>query len=845
MLNLHFSAFTSITGSLLALLGTSIVIWFLVRLKRQKIWLPTLRVIEEERKQVPKLTFVPPPLLSFLMFLLAALVMAFFTLKPTRTIEADKSPKGENYHVLVDLSPSVARDLDMSTYSQRIDSMVRSIGKENSITISTSHGDTVAFSEDMNLQKYLTDLGFHRSGIKISKWMAKYLQAGQKIDKLIIVSDADLHSWKDFNWTFLKENTDFFYYPSHFEDSSRPVNFFVNKAEFTSAPFSPTIDWEIEILANQPLENDVSGTLKVAYGQNVLKETPWYMQAGTRQTQVKVDWPETSLNSRMLANEQFLKWELVVNDGLAMDNTYFTSASGIKQELLVISHPIGENFLDNPNHHISTSLETLGFKVRAFDKAPDENFDYEHYPLWILLGGLDSEGTSFCPSINGDQGLSKGGVTKIWLAPHGENSNYSYLCKCLTQLSGITSEFCSDVRSREDWIAALTSFDAKQVGGNVGKALESIAWKYVPRDKGVEILAFTVPLRPFAGTNISYLKFPLFIKNVLEWQNVIKSGELEKKDLIPRIDDISTAADVVEPTNVPMGESLLATLESESLPPLWYPGDSNAAENLSAGQFKSDPTFWIKICIAVVALASVIEAIGKFFFLAAKARRKRAAAGAAVVLLAFGFSDDGSASIYLNMVGYPKTEYSSAFIAKEVSGRTSITISDKIYFSDTVQKDTLQHPWIWAFNPHAVTQNGKIKSDLVSWIYRGGLLIIENATSLEELKGLTEGVNQLDGQWQVIPPDHELMRSFHLLDTLPVCENQYWWGYHYDGRLALLAAPFSLANALLTNQRTETCFGTQSHENDVRTFINILMVALTTDYKKDQIHLPEILKRLR
>ena len=36
-----------------------------------------------------------------------------------------------------------------------------------------------------------------------------------------------------------------------------------------------------------------------------------------------------------------------------------------------------------------------------------------------------------------------------------------------------------------------------------------------------------------------------------------------------------------------------------------------------------------------------------------------------------------------------------------------------------------------------------------------------------------------------------------------------------------------------------------SPEKGYRAFINLLMVALTTDYKKDQVHLPEILKRLR
>ena len=41
------------------------------------------------------------------------------------------------------------------------------------------------------------------------------------------------------------------------------------------------------------------------------------------------------------------------------------------------------------------------------------------------------------------------------------------------------------------------------------------------------------------------------------------------------------------------------------------------------------------------------------------------------------------------------------------------------------------------------------------------------------------------------------------------------------------------------------CSGGPTGEQATRAFVNLLMVALATDYKKDQIHLPEILKRLR
>ncbi len=57
--------------------------------------------------------------------------------------------------------------------------------------------------------------------------------------------------------------------------------------------------------------------------------------------------------------------------------------------------------------------------------------------------------------------------------------------------------------------------------------------------------------------------------------------------------------------------------------------------------------------------------------------------------------------------------------------------------------------------------------------------------------------------------------------------------------------PFSLLEAIQDQSNKPSCIADISTETLDRIFINILMATLTTDYKKDQVHLPEILKRLR
>jgi hypothetical protein len=100
------------------------------------------------------------------------------------------------------------------------------------------------------------------------------------------------------------------------------------------------------------------------------------------------------------------------------------------------------------------------------------------------------------------------------------------------------------------------------------------------------------------------------------------------------------------------------------------------------------------------------------------------------------------------------------------------------------------------------------------------------------------------------------MRSFYLLDALPSCGSSIWHQFSFDGRVAAVALPVRLTKSLQDGGGS-ACPGepassmqgggraAQSMEMQHRAFVNLLMVALTTDYKKDQVHLPEILKRLR
>jgi hypothetical protein len=109
---------------------------------------------------------------------------------------------------------------------------------------------------------------------------------------------------------------------------------------------------------------------------------------------------------------------------------------------------------------------------------------------------------------------------------------------------------------------------------------------------------------------------------------------------------------------------------------------------------------------------------------------------------------------------------------------------------------------------------------------------------------LMEGTVRPTG-WMSMPPDHEFMRSFYLLNSLPTCKGRPWKIFSFDGRVVAIAAPYSLLSSLQDQPVKWSCESNVTYEQQVRIFVNLLMMAFTTDYKRDQIHLPEILKRLR
>ena len=178
-------------------------------------------------------------------------------------------------------------------------------------------------------------------------------------------------------------------------------------------------------------------------------------------------------------------------------------------------------------------------------------------------------------------------------------------------------------------------------------------------------------------------------------------------------------------------------------------------------------------------------------------------------------------------------------LAHEVQKRTSLELAQTLNLRDSSNFNTA--PWLWVRDLAFVSNDIAI----AQWIRKGGTLVVEGGTA-QTLTAFTERTfGAHTGVWQNIPLDHELMRSFYLLDALPVCNEQRWRGFTFAGRLAIVIIPHRLLAYVRDKGEAVPCLQQTGKEMVTRIFINLLMVALAGDYKKDQVHLPEILKRLR
>jgi len=159
-------------------------------------------------------------------------------------------------------------------------------------------------------------------------------------------------------------------------------------------------------------------------------------------------------------------------------------------------------------------------------------------------------------------------------------------------------------------------------------------------------------------------------------------------------------------------------------------------------------------------------------------------------------------------------------------------------------------------NDQPIPSTTAIKN-IQSYLDLGGTVLIDTRDGSGRLGDLKRLVGQLNiPPLMEIPESHVLTKSFYLLKSYPGrYENGTLWveGQSSNGRDGVSsviigshdwAGAWSELNVISRGQRQYIQGSSKRHELSLRFGVNLIMYALTGNYKADQVHVPHILERL-
>ncbi|MCX6127022.1 MAG: hypothetical protein NTV34_20035 [Proteobacteria bacterium] len=612
------ASFTGIFGvaSVSALAGA--FIWWLIRRRRRQMSIPIIRILDLTQTKLPKVVVRRPPMIPFLAFFVAAVAFVIWTTAPKVQVFANHDPKQLRVHVFVDMSPSVSAHVSVTELARSVSALWTDLKNVSRVTLSTSHGDTIYdIQEASKVEELLQGLSYHRAGVSIGNAIKKHLVQTGEIDRLMIVSDRDQHSWAGFQWKYLVGDTEVFWVNvQHTEDRSVKPNAFINGVHIVSAPGSAVHEWDVDI-SQGGIAKPQEGTLRARKGTETMASTSWKIAEGARGVSIHLSWStvqdEASRSKRSARFEQEpLLWEI--------------TPQGDEGVARIIAEPSGELPLEDPAVGLRTVLQVMGIATERVDftmnsrplnaseseasrpilssaKRLDSDADF-----WIMLGGLGRGVTSFCPTIE-----SEVQPKAVWVVPWSEDVDHRELCECVTRILKMNESNCSDVHERSQWIDWLSASGAKQLGGEVGQKDGAVAFVFQPSERRAnslgrlsELVALTLPLKPSAKFGVSYGRFPVLVRHLVNWKSIAGTGEgAEALADWPRIADLSrsvapaasekvfAASTSLSLSNIPLGESLLEAESLMELPPEWE-SSRLAQQNRGPGKLDSeDPLPWI------------------------------------------------------------------------------------------------------------------------------------------------------------------------------------------------------------------------------------------------------------
>ena len=580
--------FSSIFVSTLSCTLLAVALWFIVRKKYRRVWLPLLSIFAVPSSRLPRLRLRWPPWLPFVCFLCAASAALLYALRPHSLHPMAETKRTLKLYLFIDFSPSLGAYTTLAQYRTFLRDVYTRLRKLGRVTVGTSHGDSMQqFIHPQAFAEHLATLTFHREGLQLASVLRQQSARLGETDRIIIVSDRDRYTWHNLHWRHLTASLHHLEVPQLRERSD--VNLYLARLRVVPTPHRATARLEVEVAAAGMREQPQPFTLAVYRGQQKITQTQASIAAEQRRVVLPLRLPRHK-QSQVQAQSQpqaASQWRVHLHtepaDAVPLDDEfYFNFAMGVPQ-VTIIADLHGERLLDDPLFQLQTTFEVLGFKIARRDHALSSATPSD---LWVLAFGRNFTTPQHCPTLPPK--------TQVWLLPQSPRAPQNTACRCYQLLRGRVPTDCK----------TLAEVLAQDGVTQDKKALFS---------QHANITVFRLP--PYAQPRTGGFKYagvPVLIQQLLQQQGLLTPPAVRQAvRQQPRAADIfslASASSAALPANVPRGESLLQKIARADLPPAVR--FDRQAERLSLPRYRRAALPWVQALLALAISAALIETAG-------------------------------------------------------------------------------------------------------------------------------------------------------------------------------------------------------------------------------------------
>lgn len=766
---------------LLVATAVGLFTWWVVRLRQKVLWIPSLAVIKKNPTRKPRLRLRPPEWLSYLMYALTAATLCWLSFKPTQKIAVQKERAQESLLFLIDLSASVSARITLEDYRQKVQELFRKMLANRPLQIFAA---STSQSELFEIKDDAAAARFVSSMVFHRRSLPFQEVIGHLAEKSKNIDQLVIVSDRDaYSWGRLHHKSTW---------AGRPLQFLPVAENITAPKDNVFIEEALAqrrvrervwsvTLRHVNLKNKPAGVLWVRQGENILGKASWAFPEGRDTLKIQV-----AAQLGAATDEVFhLELQTASENAINVDDHYESFAAAGQRRALHFRPFETEGRFMNASLFLSEALRALDFQVAFASESSFLQKDppprKQHLDLLLMSGLSLGEACGHFPQATAQQ---------VWIFPEEiwEDSEVRSFLPCLSSWNPALME--------KSWI-----FEER-----------SAPRRWVQRKGGQTFLLFAQPLEALTQQG----PLPLTLKKIF-----FSESPPQDRLSLPTLE------------NVPLGESMLRV--TEDTPEARFDLQNlQTADALTQTRFAvSEPWVFAGLCLLVLSL--LVDLV--------EPRRGLAKLSLLLLLLLVTGGNEALAESQLSIVSVGRKAEKRNFdrIAQTIGQRTSITLApQETVFSQWSDFFASAHIWVW-FDSGLLPDPTQFQR----WIKKGGFFIFEYRHG-EELASFRK---QMKLTAKPLSIDHELTRSFYLLDQLPSCLEQKgfesWEVYETNGQLYGLAAPLPLRQHLREGPGAKTPSCRVDAESLARLMINLSMVALTTDYKKDQVHLPEILKRIR